>query len=489
MSQVGYQRGFVIAIVSLSLALTSAVSAQRVFDRRYPKWPAPGRQAIASNVDRLLSPTLGFPELVQSGAVFEAHVELARAPDGRPIVPDVGDWLVYLVSAEGTAYRCTVEQVRAEGRFAVAKVRVALDLARDVYDLRVVTRGIDEYQPLAVRVLGRQRGQRFRLAVLSDHQLWDPSYRLSGRELSANLYTHEAKTTANEAIALQGLHELRLLDPDIVLHSGDLLYGLNYPQEYDEVYRLLRRARLPMLAVPGNHDLYPSRCRDDREGGPVYERLYGARSWGLEAGPALLVGLDTGAAWRADLEWPHAASWLAARPDRPWLLFTHRPPWDFDAAGAPAYVDLAALPDRWQARRPSLVVAGHLVGSVDVVRDGVRTIVNGDGGDVRGHGREPTWSLLRIEVAADGACSVRTVTLPRSRDAAVARDVLALRMARSRRRLPGALLAAPWRLLLAPFGRNVPVHRPPLRRDYPTRDEAAAWLATSRPFASLEVTS
>ncbi|MCB9556758.1 MAG: metallophosphoesterase [Deltaproteobacteria bacterium] len=232
------------------------MSAQRVFDRRYPKWPAPGRQAIASNVDRLLSPTLGFPELVQSGAVFEAHVELARAPDGRPIVPDVGDWLVYLVSAEGTAYRCTVEQVRAEGRFAVAKVRVALDLARDVYDLRVVTRGIDEYQPLAVRVLGRQRGQRFRLAVLSDHQLWDPSYRLSGRELSANLYTHEAKTTANEAIALQGLHELRLLDPDIVLHSGDLLYGLNYPQEYDEVYRLLRRARLPMLAVPGNHDAY-----------------------------------------------------------------------------------------------------------------------------------------------------------------------------------------------------------------------------------------
>ena len=277
---------------------------------------------------------------------------------------------------------------------------------------------------------------------------------------------------------------------DLVIATGDVAIRGEAPW-HGLVQRAFDRAGLatPLRAVPGNHDLYPSRCRDDREGGPVYERLYGARSWGLEAGPALLVGLDTGAAWRADLEWPHAASWLAARPDRPWLLFTHRPPWDFDAAGAPAYVDLAALPDRWQARRPSLVVAGHLVGSVDVVRDGVRTIVNGDGGDVRGHGREPTWSLLRIEVAADGACSVRTVTLPRSRDAAVARDVLALRMARSRRRLPGALLAAPWRLLLAPFGRNVPVHRPPLRRDYPTRDEAAAWLATSRPFASLEVTS
>ncbi len=272
---------------------------------------------------------------------------------------------------------------------------------------------------------------------------------------------------------------------DLVLASGDLALTGEAPW-HGLVQEALDRAGLdtPLRAVPGNHDLYPSRCRDERFGGPHFERHFGSRSWALDLGSWLLVGLDTGASWRADLEWPRVAAWLEAHPKTPWILLTHRPPWNFDRPGTPHYEDLAALPERLASRPPALVIAGHLGRSVDVERDGVRYLVNAAGGDLSGGGlrREP-WQLVRVTASPDGSIDVATRRLARRRDPAIARDYRLLRWDRACRTTFGAILAAPIDLPLRACGRRVGSTKPPRRRAYPTREEAAAWLAEARPFA------
>lgn len=284
---------------------------------------------------------------------------------------------------------------------------------------------------------------------------------------------------------------LRARAAHLLVSSGDLACHGEAPW-HGLVHEALDRAGLatPFRAVPGNHDLYPSRCRDDRHGGPVFERFLGARSWALDLGRLLLVGLDTGASWRAELEWPAVQAWLAARPERPWLLVTHRPPWRLDDAGQPPYEDLRVLCRHLRARPPVLYVCGHLHASHDTTREDLRLVVNADGGDVDGRGgRRRDWQLLRVAVAPDGEVHVAFERLPRRRHGRTALDRLAIRAAASRRRALGAVLAAPVALLLTPLGAAVPVQRPPLRRHYPTREEALAWLGESRPFAAEALTN
>jgi hypothetical protein len=100
--------------------------------------------------------------------------------------------------------------------------------------------GIDDLQPNAVRIFGASQPRRFRFAVVSDHQLLDPSYRLRRREINGGDYPRRPEEPDNLAAARQGLAEMALLDPDFVLHLGDLTFGLDYAREYEEAHAFLR---------------------------------------------------------------------------------------------------------------------------------------------------------------------------------------------------------------------------------------------------------
>lgn len=245
-----------------ALSVSSEALARRLRDPGYARRTSKQKAVVERHVHRVVSPTLTFPALVEPGARFEMLVRVSRAPTGELTLPrDEHAWRIYLVARSGEhrrAYRGQLRAWKRRGGLLRLKVEVPADLARDVYDVRLMAPGIDELQPNAVRVLGRsERSKRFRFAVLSDHQLWDPSHRFNGRQKNAEAYPLPSdKTQHNVVITRQGFHELRLLDPDFVLYTGDLIFGLDYPAEYRQMRRLLVDARLPIFAVPGNHDGY-----------------------------------------------------------------------------------------------------------------------------------------------------------------------------------------------------------------------------------------
>jgi 3',5'-cyclic-AMP phosphodiesterase len=152
--------------------------------------------------------------------------------------------------------------------------------------------------------------------------------------------------------------------PDLVVLTGDLADN-GTPAEYGRVRAILAGCRLPLAAIPGNHDR--------RAGfvaaldGTVATGTLPFLNFSLDLGPLRVIGLDTvgveGGA--AGLLCEDRLSWVADRlgeDDRPVLLFMHHPPFRIgqriaDESRCRNGESLAAIIAR--DRRVRLVGCGH----------------------------------------------------------------------------------------------------------------------------------
>ncbi|PTW54338.1 3',5'-cyclic AMP phosphodiesterase CpdA [Breoghania corrubedonensis] len=155
------------------------------------------------------------------------------------------------------------------------------------------------------------------IAQISDSHFLVPPGRLAGRFETAAAFERLMGSLANLAVR-----------PDLILFSGDL-GELATREEYFAIGQGLRRLEVPVLAVPGNHDL--------RE--PMWSEL-GDMLGRTEDGflcvsddrfPMAVIGLDTlvegephGELCRSRLAWLEAQ--LEKARGMPALLFMHHPP-------------------------------------------------------------------------------------------------------------------------------------------------------------------
>jgi 3',5'-cyclic AMP phosphodiesterase CpdA len=265
---------------------------------------------------------------------------------------------------------------------------------------------------------------------------------------------------------------LRAEGVDCLVSSGDFASHGEAPY-YGILLDAFARAGIetPVRVVPGNHDLFPRRSKDDTLGGQVFEERFGPRHWALRAGPVLLVGLDNGADWLLDDQLPWIEAQLREHAGVPWICVAHRPPFRFDAQGAPPYEDLAALGPFLEAHPPLLVVSGHLHDYRDETIRGVRYVVNAHGGDVHGLGlRRRDFELLHVRVSGRGGLTVEPKPYARRASWRTAWHQVLVRVWASRRGPLGAFLAWPAGALLRLLGREIPVPRHPEERRHPAPD-------------------
>lgn len=161
--------------------------------------------------------------------------------------------------------------------------------------------------------------------------------------------------------------ELLRLDPqpDLIVHTGDLT-DLGGPQEYDHIRAVLAPLKIPILAVPGNHDDRDAmRAAFAADG---YLPAHGFLHYALERGPLRIVGLDTvvpgegrGELCAERLRWLDAR--LAERPAVPTVILMHHPPFltgiaHMDAIGMSGREDFADI----MRRHPQVevVLCGHV---------------------------------------------------------------------------------------------------------------------------------
>lgn len=233
----------------------------------------------------------------------------------------------------------------------------------------------------------------------------------------------------------------------LLVSSGDLASHGEAPY-HGLVGAAFDRAGLavPLLVAPGNHDLERSGHAAGDEGRRLFEAVVGPRRFTARVGPLLVVGVDDGVhpldadlwTWVGDVVTAHAG---------PWLYVGHRPPRRMLEPGCPPGARCAGLLEVFARRPPVLAVSGHLERDVEAVVDGVRYVVNAEGGDVAGGAwfAPPTFHLRVADVDAAGQVTLRRLELRRKTSLRTTLDQLLVRAWSSGRRFPALVFAAPAR--------------------------------------------
>jgi 3',5'-cyclic AMP phosphodiesterase CpdA len=192
-------------------------------------------------------------------------------------------------------------------------------------------------------------------------------------------------------------------EPDLVfaIHLGDMVPQGDEPDFRSFFQEVRGYLPIPLLGVPGNHDLKP-------DGSRVWERLLGPRDYAFQVQGRRFIVLDDNA---PDLD-EGQLRWLAeelrqsqACPAR--LVFMHRPL--FDPRGAPHHHALPPevgrkLASLFQQHRVTHVFAGHIHGYFTGEWSGVPYTITGGGG-VKLAGTDPAhyfYHYLKVKVTGGG---------------------------------------------------------------------------------------
>jgi len=180
------------------------------------------------------------------------------------------------------------------------------------------------------------------------------------------------------------MRELRLLQPQFVLFTGDRIWGFGESTQeirngYDRFLSLARSTEVPFYAVPGNHEF-----QSDPAAIAAYEALCLPAYGSFDSGGYHFVGLNTeefcreGRVVGEQLEWLQAD--LAGRNDAAaTFVFMHRPlhSWfqgDFNPD------DAALLHGLFRLAGVKAVFAGHDHLFHEEQHDGIRYVTAGGGG-------------------------------------------------------------------------------------------------------------
>jgi 3',5'-cyclic AMP phosphodiesterase CpdA len=229
----------------------------------------------------ILVPSLGLPALVTPGDTVAVHLAGTCAETS-----EVWGELV-LVGAEPPV---RVPLGRVDAGHSSPIFRVPLDLAADVYHLRVEVPGctaVDGTAPVRVA-----RTDHDLVAVVADEQLGDPRSLLPAFGLEGNLYPTWVPGDLAATRRVQVRNELAFRDPLVVLYPGDVVFGMHPTREYAETKALWRATPLAVLAVPGNHDAYA--VHDVSFGESRAVALGRALGCGLYVHPASMFGTVVG---------------------------------------------------------------------------------------------------------------------------------------------------------------------------------------------------
>jgi len=242
----------------------------------------------------ILVPSLGLPALAHPGDTVTVRLagDCVQADEVRGTLALVGEVpTVQLPLTEvGPVGSEPTASEEPGGVGSSPTFRIPLDLAADVYHLRVEAPGCAAVDGIApVRVA---RPEFNLVAVVADEQLGDPRGRQPGLGLEGTLHPTWVPGDPAATRRVQVRNELTFRDPLVVLYPGDVIFGMDPVREYAATEALWSDTPLAVLTVPGNHDAYAVHDVTFGNSGPL--ALGRALRCGLYVDPASMFSTVVG---------------------------------------------------------------------------------------------------------------------------------------------------------------------------------------------------
>jgi len=191
----------------------------------------------------IFHPRLGSPLILQEGDPFSVIVEIVSVSE----TPLNDGWGIAAVSADHLAFRWeqdAEDAIMGENGLELA-FKVPQDAVDGLYDIEVTNGRIPELITSERHCLCVKDdiSSEFKMVHLTDIHIGD----LRGAAV-------DIQQTVGWKAAQKALEEINLLRPDMVLLTGDLVFGDAYDYEYSVCRELLLSLRVPLFCIPGNHD-------------------------------------------------------------------------------------------------------------------------------------------------------------------------------------------------------------------------------------------
>jgi hypothetical protein len=213
---------------------------------------------INQTIDRILYPVIGFPAMItvtdpemsfiiRSEDVPEIEkIKIVREIGG--IVKEFQDLIPYSIEKCGFALYCV-------------KIFVPVILPSVRYDLSVKLKG--EEFPVISRnsIFFPEYDASTKFFVWADPQIEDLQSKNAGK-LNYNSGEYPFKSDSildfsrQVGIIKTTISNMNMGDRHFVTMLGDIVFGINYQREYEDILSLIINLEIPFFPVPGNHDGY-----------------------------------------------------------------------------------------------------------------------------------------------------------------------------------------------------------------------------------------
>jgi len=302
----------VVALVCSGAALSDSLKS--VMGWPYGEWdqglnyaePESNAQGlpIEGRIAYLVYPVLGLPALAEPGGsvnVIVSYPEVESLLDESAWQVDLLTRFTDIYTGEvigdpvGQRYPLLVEEVTYDGLWQkyFVECKVPASVPQDTYALFVATDDFADVQPASVGV--RESADSFDFVHICDTHFNDPRGR-SGFDYNSQNYPFYQQEDKPTGILAQELYELGLLDIDMAIITGDLVYGMEPHYEFEDLYRMLRSSGVPVFAHPGNHDGYSTYMFSDElyfDGLNFFKEFYGPLYYSFDWGPLHFVCLNS----------------------------------------------------------------------------------------------------------------------------------------------------------------------------------------------------
>lgn len=226
----------------------------------------------------ILSPRISSPAVLKKGELLKVEIKTSQN--------DFYNFSFFLIfSSSEREYQLKIKNFKKiSSEIYLLNLEIPRIVPPGLYNLKFRNKEIEKIQYNAVKIVSEIK-KDFRFAVVSDIHL---------NTLNTSIFG----CPPNLEVCKNCFEEIKKLNPEFILITGDIVNGKNYEVEYPAFFEFLKELKLPVFLIPGNHDLARIIVKEKKElkeqdGKTYWNKYFGKDYFTFEYGDFYFIFLNS----------------------------------------------------------------------------------------------------------------------------------------------------------------------------------------------------